>query len=348
MPQTPDRPAAVTAPGAHVYLLHGEEDLLVEQALQDLLDRLIPPHERDLNLDVLRADEVDVADAITRVDTLPFFGQRRVVVIKDVDAWPAPDQERLAAYLDRGPPPSALVLVAAGLDRRRRLYGAVRRLGQVMEFPRLGVRELPAWIAERARRAGRRLDPDAVDVLIARVGPGLRQLSLEMEKLFAYCAGQDRITRADVEAAVSRQVDTSIFALVDAVGERRADRALAALEEILREEAPAYVLFMIARQFRLLYRTAVLLARRRPAASLAEALGVPPFVARRLVAQARHVPVGVFPDIFARLQETDRAVKSAGQARVALQVLVARLCLGALPARAPAGRSAGPGAGGPR
>ncbi|MDQ7819609.1 MAG: DNA polymerase III subunit delta [Armatimonadota bacterium] len=328
MPQNPDRPAGAAA---HVYLLHGEEDLLVEQALRDLLDRLIPPEERALNLDMLRADEVDVADAITRVDTLPFFGQRRVVVIRDVDAWPVPAQDRLAAYLDRGSPPSALILVAAGLDRRRRLYGTIRRMGHVQEFPRLSIRELPAWIADRARSAGFRMDPDAADLLIARTGPGLRQLSLEMEKLFASCAGRDRITRADVDAVVSRQADTSIFALVDAVGERAADRALAALEEIVRDEAPAYVLFMIARQFRLLYRAAVLLARRRPGAALAEALGVPPFVARRLAAQARNFPLAAFPEIFGRLQDADRAVKSTGQGRVALQMLVARLCLDPLP-----------------
>jgi DNA polymerase-3 subunit delta len=331
----------MTAPQVHVYLLHGEEDLRVEEALRTLVDRLIPPEERGLNLDVLRADEVDVADALTRVDTLPFFGQRRVVVIRDVDAWPAPAQDRLAAYLDRGPPPSALILVASGLDRRRRLYTTVRRVGQVQECPRLSGRELPVWIADRARQAGYRLEADAVDVLVARVGPGLRQLSLEMEKVFAYCAGRDRITRADVEAVVSRQADTTIFALVDAVGERRADRALAALEEILREEAPPYVLFMIARQFRLLYRAAVL-ARRRPSSALAEALGVPPFVARRIGAQARHFPPEAFPEIFARLQETDRAIKTTGQGRVALQMLVARLCVGPLATRGPADRSQAP------
>jgi len=41
-------------PDAQVYLLQGEEDLLIDQALAVLLDRLMPAEERDLNLDVLR------------------------------------------------------------------------------------------------------------------------------------------------------------------------------------------------------------------------------------------------------------------------------------------------------
>src|SRR6059036_1749633 len=173
-------------PDAQVYLLHGEEDLLIDQALAVLLDRLVPVEERDLNMDVLRAGEIAITDLVTRLDTLPFFGRRRVVVVRDADAWKAPDQERLAAYLERGAPPSALILIAQELDRRRKLYTTIRRIGDVQEFPRMSVRQLPSWIADRARQAGRRLDADAVDALVALVGPGLRHLSLEMEKAFAY------------------------------------------------------------------------------------------------------------------------------------------------------------------
>jgi len=314
-------------PDAQVYLLQGEEDLLIDQALAVLLDRLMPAEERDLNLDVLRAGEIALPDLVTRLDTLPFFGRRRVVVVKDPDAWKAPEQERLAAYLEQGPPPSALILVAQGLDRRRKLYTTIRRIGEVQEFPRMSVRQLPSWIAERARQAGRRLDADAVDALVALVGPGLRQLSLEMEKAFAYAGDRDRITRADIEAAVSRVSETTIFMLVDAIGARQAGQALRHLTDILREEAPPYVLFMIARQFRMLYRSSVLLAARKPLAMLQEVLGVPPFIVRRIAEQAKNFSPVSFPRIFARLLEADRAIKGTGHPQLALEMLIADLCV---------------------
>src|SRR5437667_10482823 len=116
-------------PDAQVYLLHGEEDLLIDQALAVLLDGLMPAEERDLNLDVLRAGEIALPDLVTRLDTLPLLGRRRVVVVKDADACKPPEQERLAAYLEQGPPPAALILLAQGLDRARRLYAAVARTG---------------------------------------------------------------------------------------------------------------------------------------------------------------------------------------------------------------------------
>src|SRR2546425_3994974 len=97
-------------PDAQVYLLHGEEDLLIDQALAVLLDRLMPVEERDLNLDVLRAGEIALPDLVTRLDTLPFFGRRRGGVVQDADVWEAPEQERLAAYLEHRPPPPAPIL----------------------------------------------------------------------------------------------------------------------------------------------------------------------------------------------------------------------------------------------
>lgn len=315
------------APQRHVYILQGEEDLLIEQALHELLDVLIPSEDRPLNLDVLYADEVSIGDLITRVDTLPFFGQRRVVVVKGADAWKPNDQERLAAYLEQGPPPSAFILVAESLDRRRRLYTTVRRIGEVREFPRLSMREVPGWISAWVREHGKRIDTEAVDTLVAHVGTGLRQLTMELEKLITYVGEELQITRRDVESAVSQLAETTIFMLVDAIGERRADQALRYLAEILREEAPPYVLFMIARQFRMLLRTCTLSARRANSGAIQQALGVPGFVARRYMDQARNFSAAAFPPIFARLQEADRAVKTTGQPRLALETLIVSLCL---------------------
>ncbi|MGH2400906.1 MAG: DNA polymerase III subunit delta, partial [bacterium] len=309
----------MATPERHVHLLLGEEDLLVEQALKELLDRLIPPAERDLSLDVVRAGEIQLVDLLTLLDTLPFFGRRRAVVVKDADLWKAPEQERLAAYLEQGPPPSAVILVASALDRRRKLYNVVRKVGEVQEFPRLTIRQLPAWINERVRQQNRRIDPEAVDSLIALVGPGLRQLSLELEKLFAYANARDRITRGDVEAAASRSSESTIFMLVDAIGERRAGDALRALADILRENAPPYVLFMIARQFRLLMRASLLRSQKKTLSGVQEALRVPPFVARKIMAQVTNFPPETFPGIFSRLIDTDQAIKTTGHDRLALE-----------------------------
>lgn len=323
---TPRSVRPTSAP--RVYLFVGEEDLLIEQAVAELLDAVIPPADRDLNLDVVRADELAVGDVITRVDTLPFFGAHRVVVVKDADRWNAADQEKMAEFLDRGAPPSILLLVARDLDRRRKLYAAVKRSGVIREFPRLRSYQLASWVTARVKQQGGAIDRDAAETLVGLVGSDLRQLALELDKTFAY-AGDQRVSRADVEAAASRRAETTIFNLVDAIGDRKTAQALTYLVDILAEEAPPYVLFMIARQFRLLLRVRVLQSARREPAALQRALGVPPYLVDRLVKQAANFPQQSFPAVFARLQEADRAIKSTGHEDLALETLVVDLCGGA-------------------
>ncbi|TMJ07319.1 MAG: hypothetical protein E6G99_07105 [Bacillati bacterium ANGP1] len=96
------------------------------------------------------------------------------------------------------------------------------------------------------------------------------------------------------------------------------------------------MLFMIARQFRMLYRSSVLLAARKPLAMLQEVLGVPPFIVRRIAEQAKNFSPVSFPRIFARLLEADRAIKGTGHPQLALEMLIADLCV-------PAGEQTGTG-----
>src|SRR5256885_15413402 len=86
---------SMPAADAHVYLLHGEEDLLIDQALAALLDRLVPAEERGLNLDGLWAPEIPIPDLVTPLDTLPFFGRRPLGGVQDAGAWEGPAQGRL-------------------------------------------------------------------------------------------------------------------------------------------------------------------------------------------------------------------------------------------------------------
>ncbi len=68
---------------------------------------------------------------------------------------------------------------------------------------------------------------------MALVGTGFRHLAIELEKLVAYIGEKSQITRGAVESAASHLAESTIFMLVDAIGERRADQALRYLAEIL-------------------------------------------------------------------------------------------------------------------
>src|SRR5438046_8787451 len=66
---------------------HGEEDVLKEEAVRELLDRVLDPGLRDFNLDQRSAAELDAEGVETVCHTLPMMADRRVVIVRDVAAW---------------------------------------------------------------------------------------------------------------------------------------------------------------------------------------------------------------------------------------------------------------------
>lgn len=314
-------------------LIVGEEDFLGEQALARLVDELLPPEDRALNLDVLDG-ATPAAELLTRLDTAPFFGPCRVVVVRRLEAMRDADQEALVAYLERGDSPTAAIFVARELDRRRRLYLTFRRVGTVVECRPMPPRERPAWVTGRFAAFGKRPAPGAAESLVALAGGSLRDLDHEVAKVVAYVGDRPQVTAADVEAIVSRLGEASIFTLVDAVGSGDASGALRALHDNLATHEPLQVLFMIARQFRLIARAHAEVAKGRGSVPLAERLGVHPFVARKISEQARGYRADQFPGIFEALERSDRAIKSGSAPRLVLETLIVRL----------AGEVAGPAA----
>jgi DNA polymerase-3 subunit delta len=306
-------------------LVIGEEDFLADGVVADLVGKALSPDEQRLNLDVLDG-AAPMAEILTRLDTAPFFGPVRVVVVRRLEAVREADHEALIAFLERGGSPTIGIFVARELDRRRRLFLTFKRVAAIVEVRPIPPRELPGWVADRFALVGKRPAPGAAENLVALAGSNLRDLEHEVAKVAAYAGDRPLVTRADVDAIATRVGEASIFTLVDAVGGRDAAGALRALHDILSTHEPLQVLFMVARQFRLILRAHALsgVSGARPA--LAERLGLHPFVARKIGEQARGYRREQFPGIFAALEAADRAIKTGTSPRLVLETLFVRLC----------------------
>ena len=320
--------------GPTVYLLLGEEEWLAQEALRRLLGDLLPESVRALNLDLLDAGETPVSEIVARCDTVPFFGDRRVVVIRRAEELRPPDQDALAAYLDQGPPPSVLIVLALKLDRRRRLFTVLQRIARVIPCRRLDPEALLGWIRARAETAGKSILPEAAEALVVLVGGSLRELGSEVDKLVSFVGTRRAITADDVHEVASHVAESTVFELMDAVGHRQAERALRLLQVVLAEEAPVKVLFMLGDQIRMLLRTKALVernpvqGRRPPQDTIRDALGTRAFLYDRYRSQVEAFGRMDVARILGLLVETDTEIKTGTKPpRLALETLIVGLCV---------------------
>ncbi len=219
---------------APVYLLHGDEDVLKDEAVRTIVDVAVAS--RDFNLDTRYAADLTPESFNDLVNTPPMLAERRAVVLRGVDQLgkrKSKVRDELDRYLTNPNPTTTLILVvSAGEDPDADL---VRRATAVRSEP-LEAERIPRWINHHAGSLGLTFAPDAVDLLIAAVGGDLSALAREIEKLAALAAGAGRpATPDDVAALVGVRRGETIFDLVEAALERNVAKAAQLVEPVLEQ-----------------------------------------------------------------------------------------------------------------
>jgi len=233
---------------------------------------------------------------------------------------------------------------------RAALARAVERAGVVVDFPALRPPEAAAWVVRRAKELGKRLEPAAARKLAdQKIGPHLRQLEQELEKLALYVGEGATISAAHVEEVTPRLIEESVNRLLDAVGRRSPGPAVVILRELLEEqrEAPERILGALSSSLRLLWQTKLLLERGwRPGAEVDEeaaamllqdprrsALGQfarRSWAAGRSARQAQALSWAQLERALLSLHACDLALKGiagkVGDPATALELLVVQLC----------------------
>src|SRR6267142_604102 len=175
-----------------VYLLHGDEDVLKDEAISALVDSAVGSS-RDFNLDVRFAPDLTPESFHALVNTPPMMAERRAVVVRGVEQVGKRKtklRDEVLRYLGDPNPTTVLVLVvAAGEEADAEL---ARGCTTVLLEP-LSADRVPRWLQHYASTLGVTFAPDAAELLLSAVGGSdLSTLARELEKLAALAAGSGR------------------------------------------------------------------------------------------------------------------------------------------------------------
>lgn len=221
-----------------IFLLHGDEDYLIEEAIQTLVDAHLDPSTRDFNLDQLRGSQLEAESVLSICQTPPMMAEWRVVVIRDAQVLAA--NARTRSLLDQlaEPVPGLALVLAVHLDGRMpKTWERLGRKGTALQFSQLPAGELPEWLIDRAEEAGAKLDPKAARALAAAAGPELGRLAQELTKLIDY-AGDDRSIDVDAVGKLVGYIPRQTrWDWIDLVANRKFAEARASLDVLLDSES---------------------------------------------------------------------------------------------------------------
>jgi DNA polymerase-3 subunit delta len=261
------------------YLLLGDDEERKSRSVEKL--------RRGREVESYDASETTPEAVVSACNSYSLFGEGPFVIVRNLDTWNAAQKAVVVAYLDNPAPDADLVLLGQKLGTRERLLAAVKKSGDVHSFEQPTGKALVRWVVGHAKGLGLDLPDDVAGSLIDRCSGDKQRLITETEKLALYVSDRPA-TGEDVEALCPPDVQSNIFAFVDALGVGDRSRAIRLLEALISTgEPPLRATYMVRRQFRLVARARALFARGASQGEVARELKVPPFVARKLEEQAR-------------------------------------------------------------
>ncbi len=270
------------------YLLYGEETYLVNQYADNLKKALV--NEGDtMNFSVYSGKGTESAAVIDLAETMPFFAERRVIMIEDSGFFKNSADE-MAEYMKNIPDYAVFIFKESQVDARTKMYKAVKAAGHIAKFDKLKGDMLKKWVLSVIKKERKNITMAALDNFLMRNGDDMYMIKNELEKLFSYTLGKEAIEEEDVEAICSTQNFDHIFDMVDAITLGDGKRALSLYKElILLKEPVSRILYMISRQYNILLQVKDLRSKGLDKDAIAGKMGLHPFVTKKTLGLAERI-----------------------------------------------------------
>lgn len=264
------------------YLLYGTEECL-KKLYKNKLKTGIIGDDDTMNYTYFEGKSIEIPKVIEVAETLPFFSERRLILIQNSGLFKSTND--LADYIKTMPDYCYIVFVESEVDKRNRLYKAVKEVGYVSEMNGMDEKDIQLWVAQLLKRGGKKITRDTLMYFLNKSGTDMEGMVQEVEKLICYAMDKEVITVEDIDAVCVTQVSNQIFLMIDAIASRKQRQALDLYYDLLTlREKPMSILFLITRHFNILLQIKELKGQNRN--DVAKKVGVPPFAVQKYMSQA--------------------------------------------------------------
>ena len=292
-----------------VYLLFGEEEYLKQQ-YKSRLKKALAPEEEDMNYSYFEGKKTEPREVIGLAETMPFFADRRMIFLEDTGFFKNQCQD-LPEYLAELPDYLCMVFVEKEVDKRSRMYKAVKKYGRIVDFSVQDTETIMRWVLGILGREGKKITRREMELFLGKTGNDMGNIEKELEKLICYTMGREVITAEDIEAVCTVQISNHIFDMIRAVTEKKQKRALDLYYDLLAlKEPPMRILFLLARQFNLIMQVKELSQAGYDQSRIAKQTGLQPFVVRNYSAYARKYSTEALRSAVEECVRTEEKVKT--------------------------------------
>ena len=311
---------------ANCYIFCGMDEKLIKESVNAIINNALNKDFLELNYAKFDGNNIDFDTIMNACETMPFMDSRKVVQVfranflsdnKIKNSSPEAEDatfSKLNKYMDNLPDHCILIMYYVYQNDREKLSSKVKKLQNkvcVGEFNKLKGINLEKKIKLIFDEKGKDIGKAELGLFCSLVDNNLEVVYAEIEKLSAYTLGRD-IKKEDVVCLLPRKNDNDIFDLVDFISQKKAEKALDILNELLfRGEKCTSILAMIERQFKLILQLKLGLGNGKNKDTLAKELRLHPYICEKMITQSRKFEIKGLQKAIRNCLETEKTLKSS-------------------------------------
>lgn len=142
------------------YLLYGEEAYLKKQ-YKDKLRAALWQEGDTMNAAFYQGKNTNPKELIDLAETMPFFADHRLILVEDSGFFKS-GADDLAEYMEHVPDTTTFVFVETEVDKRSRMYKALKNHGRIVEFAAQNQELLTRWMLGRLKRENKNITKAAI------------------------------------------------------------------------------------------------------------------------------------------------------------------------------------------
>lgn len=321
-----------------VVLLYGEEHYILEKIIESIKLNYIGESFQELNYLKIDGGNIDLMSLMDQCEQMPFMSDRKVIIVENLTLFEKSmdSEEKFYNYIGKSNQAILLVFVLKDikLDKRKKIYKAINKAGEVIEFKKLGDSDLLKWIRLYFESKNKSIGVKEQNYIVELLGYGdknskktLYDVKNELDKLLDFIGDDDYIRKESIDKVFVKSLQNNIFELVDWTTSKKKGRAEQLLQDMLLKNEPInLIIFMITKQYRNLLFAKALIGKGYNQNDIASKLGVHKFVASKLMNQLSKFSVKQLKESYRLCLNTDRMIKTGElDAKLAVEILIAKL-----------------------
>lgn len=322
----------------NIYLLYGEETFLLERCLKKIKSNF---GETKIGINEIRVDETNINSIISDIETPAFGYEKKLIIAKNTGIFKKETKkktdnnleliEKLVNYMKDNINiirQSVVIVFVEQEAEKNELYKFIDENEIVCEFNELK----PIQIIERIRKIANaykvEIDDSTTKYLIESCGTNMQILINEARKLIEYAGENGKITKKDIDLLCIKQIESIIFDLTDNLGNKKVDKALEVLRNLIYQKEPIQkILITLYNHFKKLY---IVKNAQRENNNISECLDLKPnqlFLITKYKTQANYFKEEELKNIIEELINLDYSYKiGLIDLNIGLEAILCRYC----------------------